>query len=348
MSMRAPSSTLNSNIRNLGIASSHGNSPVFSGSIGPDRERMALVRDRDSEFGSSGSLVRKYFFISISVANTARLISIIIMLILTQPHRDLIQCSGECLKILFICRVIPTSLYLTMFSLLTVFLAQLHHTVSGLPFFRVRFLWFFGNLLLYMLLLIFLALMPSFIFWLFFWCSFIILCCICLYSMSIYNHLQAPMLISSPSSTKIISRFVPVVGICSIALLIGSVYYFCMATRLVADIYSYPLSSIIFDLIAFGSMEIIPSLVIVFFLAYRKEVVKSSPSESNQISYMSTGIAGHHSQQTHAASSSSSTSTGRKPPLAQSHIFSNTVSNSYKPIRDEVGGGMSSLHSENI
>jgi hypothetical protein len=163
-----------------------------------------------------------------------------------------------------------------------------------------------------------------------------------MYSLRIYNHLQAPMLLSAPSSAKIINRFVPVVGVCSVALLISSVYYLCMATQLVfwgvANGYPYPTSSAVFDLIAFGSMEIIPSLALVFFLAHRKEGVSS---EAKQLSYMSTVSAGpgSHSSQIGIGGT-------RKPPLSQSHFSNPVSSSSYKPLGDE--GVPSASNSENI
>jgi len=130
-----------------------------------------------------------------------------------------------------------------MYSLLTVFLAQLHHTVSGLSFSRVRILWFFGNVLLYVLTLIFIVLsLPRFVFMVFFACSLLIVSCIGLYSYSIYKQLQGPHLMKAADKVdRVVSRFLPLVGICAAALLVSSIYYMCMALQIVTwyELYNY-------------------------------------------------------------------------------------------------------------
>ena len=82
-------------------------------------------------------------------------------------------------------------------------------------------------------MLIFLVLFyPRVIYMVFFSASLFVLCCVGLYSYSIYKQLQAPVLVKV--SQKVLDRFVPLVAVCGIALLISSMYFLCMATQLVA------------------------------------------------------------------------------------------------------------------
>lgn len=58
-------------------------------------------------------------------------------------------------------RVLPTLLYYTMYTLLTVYLAQLVYTVNGMPFFHVRNVWFFANFFLYLVVVTAVAFLPA-------------------------------------------------------------------------------------------------------------------------------------------------------------------------------------------
>lgn len=58
-------------------------------------------------------------------------------------------------------RVLPTLLYYTMYTLLTVYLVQLVYTINGMPFFHVRNIWFFANFSLYLVVVTAVAFLPA-------------------------------------------------------------------------------------------------------------------------------------------------------------------------------------------
>jgi len=101
---------------------------------------------------SHGLQVRRWFMGAVGSASGARAIGGVLE-ILYDYICDLLQ-TAPSPGFLTSLRVIPSLLYFTMYSLLTVYLAQLCYTVNGLPFFHVRNMWFFCNFSLYLLVLI--------------------------------------------------------------------------------------------------------------------------------------------------------------------------------------------------
>ena len=101
---------------------------------------------------SHGLQVRRWFMAAVGAANGARAIGVLLELLYTYIC-ELLMVSPS-LAVLTSFRLIPSLPYFTMYSLLTVYMAQLCYTVNGLPFFHVRNLWFFSNFSLYLVVII--------------------------------------------------------------------------------------------------------------------------------------------------------------------------------------------------
>ena len=101
---------------------------------------------------SHGLQVRRWFMASVGSASGARSVSILLEMLYSYICGMVF--SAPSTAVLVSSRLVPSLLYFTMYSLLTVYLAQLCYTVNGLPFFHVRNFWFFCNFSLYLLVVI--------------------------------------------------------------------------------------------------------------------------------------------------------------------------------------------------
>jgi hypothetical protein len=100
---------------------------------------------------SHGQQIRRWFMYSIAAANGMRSITTLVDILYVHVYSLFGAAPGLTSQLSF--TALPSLLTFTMFSLLTVYFAQLCYTVMGMPFFHVRNCWFAGNLLLYLLVL---------------------------------------------------------------------------------------------------------------------------------------------------------------------------------------------------
>jgi len=101
---------------------------------------------------SHGQQIRRWFMYSIAAANGMRFLTTLVDILYVHIYNLFGAAPGLNSQLAF--TALPSLLTFTMFSLLTVYFAQLCYTVMGMPFFHVRNSWFAGNLLLYILVLI--------------------------------------------------------------------------------------------------------------------------------------------------------------------------------------------------
>ena len=101
---------------------------------------------------SHGQQIRRWFMYSIAAANGMRSLTTLVDILYVHIYNLFGAAPGLNSQLAF--TALPSLLTFTMFSLLTVYFAQLCYTVMGMPFFHVRNSWFAGNLLLYILVLI--------------------------------------------------------------------------------------------------------------------------------------------------------------------------------------------------
>lgn len=152
---------------------------------------------------SHGLQIRRWFMAAIGTSSGVRSLCTILEAFYIYACAIFVTVPTVSLELSF--RVIPSLLYFTMYSLLTVYLAQLCYTVNGLPFFHVRNVWFFSNFSLYLLVLVSIVFMesPTYVY-----CEFCIahllnLCAFSWYGISVFKFI--PTLASSTSSARLLA-----------------------------------------------------------------------------------------------------------------------------------------------
>jgi len=101
---------------------------------------------------SHGQQIRRWFMYAIAAANGMRSLTTLVDLLYVHIYSLFNSAPGKVSQLSFL--ALPSLLVFTMYTLLTVYFAQLCYTVMGLPFFHVRNSWFLANVLLYFLVLI--------------------------------------------------------------------------------------------------------------------------------------------------------------------------------------------------
>jgi len=229
---------------------------------------------RDSET-STGTSARKNFLISVSIASFARVTSIVSLVISNyyQLGNTINETDPYSSKLIQLSRFLPTCMYITMYTMVTLYFAQMNYMVSvnTVPFFQLRGFLILGNAIMYFLVLFLTLVFPlePFIYLVLFLSFTSLLVSISFYGFSLYKLL--------PGSTaqqiavkKIRSRFLPLMSICIMGLFFGTVYYVIMS---ISCTYISPTidRQRIYDLMIFSLTEVLPSFLIVLLISKKND-----------------------------------------------------------------------------
>jgi hypothetical protein len=179
--------------------------------------------------------------------------------------------------VLVILEVCPSLLYFTMYSLLTVYFAQLSYTVKGLPFFHVRNSWFITNLLLYVIVVLNFVLESSakYVYLSIFTAYVLNSVVVVWFSVSVFNYFPSA---ASGNITRVTKRLFPLVVMCFTGLVFNDLNYFICFMR-AAHVYTYSAHDLYLPILSKPSMleiltlvmaETIPSVVFLFLVSKRQ------------------------------------------------------------------------------
>jgi hypothetical protein len=229
---------------------------------------------RDAET-SSGTSARKNFLISVSIASFARVTSIVSLVIsnyyqLGNTKKVIDPYSS---KLIQLSRFLPTCMYITMYTMITLYFAQMCYMVSvnSVPFFQLRGFLMLGNAVIYFSVLFLTLVIPlePFIYWVLFLSFISLLVSISFYGFSLYKLLPGSTA-QQMAVKKITSRFLPLMAICITGLFFGTVYYVIMSINC-----TYVSPTIdrqrIFDLLIFSLTEVLPSFLIVLLISKKND-----------------------------------------------------------------------------
>ena len=120
--------------------------------LGTQEVRHIRSSSRAIEGGlSHGQQVRRWFVGSIALANGSRGVCLVLESLYVHLYSALNVKPSPLSQFSFL--VLPSLLFFTMYTLLTVYLAQLCYAVKGQPFFGVRNTWLLANTTLYLAVL---------------------------------------------------------------------------------------------------------------------------------------------------------------------------------------------------
>jgi len=199
-------------------------------------------------------------------------------------------------------QVLPSLFYFTMYSLLTVYFAQLCYTVNGLPFFHVRNLWFLTNVCLYALMIVCLIfkLGSTYVFGMLFFSYCANLIVMAWFGVSIFKffpssaasptsvlhpplHQQQPyqhsplMNASNSNSQRIVTVLLPLIITCCSGLSIGVINFLVLALQVLpSSISSTPPTSsqVLLEIFLLSLAEVLPSLGFLY-LVYKRDTSTS-------------------------------------------------------------------------
>lgn len=240
-------------------------------SISSDRPSLyAPLSSRNVDTTSSGLLVRKVFFTLLAVANGFRFIGILFEMFNYLVYTTMEYHYGYMLLVI-LTRLVPTMIFFTVYSLISVFLAQLYYTFTGLPFFHVRNLWLLGNCIVY--ITIFVCLLFPFytvVYWL--------LCgsyTFCVLFVSWYSGGISKIVDEAGTSSpihltkKIATRFHHMITTITCSMSISAVYYLLLAIGLVKWVPRFNETQFIFDAVLISCTDVIPSFLLIYIIGKR-------------------------------------------------------------------------------
>lgn len=188
---------------------------------------------------SNGLRIRKWFLLGISLANTLRFISslaefIIFSIKVVKDNADVESISfysttnANIPYAVFIARMLPSISFCGNFSLVSLYLAYLHHTLRGADFSPVRIGWILTNAILFVAALQYVIVFPFLLAenCVIFTAEIILVAVIARYSYSVANFLATNSTMGI--SKRMIDRFNIFVLMTLVALLFGVVLHLCI------------------------------------------------------------------------------------------------------------------------
>lgn len=251
--------------------------------------------NRDAE--TTGTTVRKSFLLVISLASFSRVASVVE---LAFYYYKLVHVStdkpyeADYSRTMEMARFLPTCLYISVYTMVTVYFAQMCYTVSvsNLSFSLLRGVFILGNVLCYGLVIFFVAVVPvEIIVYLIFLASYAVI----LFSTLFYGYSLAKLLPGwtahhQLTARRVMARFVPLMSICTMGLIFGNIYYLCLVLGFLP---TYPASSALLarrqfiqNFFAFAITEVLPSLFIILLISKKSS---ASNSGSNGEGHASPG-----------------------------------------------------------
>ena len=216
---------------------------------------------------SHGLQIRRWFMATIALANGARLVCSL----LSEVYAYSCGLWNAFMKeiVLVVLRCVPSLLYFTMYSLLTVYFAQLSYTVKGLPFFHVRNSWFITNLLLYAIVLLNFVLVSSaeYVYLSIFVACALNLIVVVWFSASVFSYFPNQ---AGGNTQRIFKRLLPLVIVCVIGLIFTALNYALLflhsSPSTSAGMMVFSLAEVLLLIMA----ETVPSLAFLYLVSKRQ------------------------------------------------------------------------------
>ena len=225
---------------------------------------------------SHGLQIRRWFMATIALANGARLVCSLLAEIYAYTCGLMQENMKE--MVFVVLRVCPSLLYFTMYSLLTVYFAQLSYTVKGLPFFHVRNSWFITNLLLYAIVLLNFVLVSSaeYIYLSIFVAYALNLIVVVWFSASVFSYFPNT---ASGNIQRIFKRLLPLVVVCVTGLAFTGLNYILLYLRAAPSTNTTGTGAMEFSLVEVALLimaEIAPSSAFLYLVSKRQVVGEES------------------------------------------------------------------------
>jgi hypothetical protein len=214
---------------------------------------------------SHGLQIRRWFMATIALANGAR----VVCSLLNEIYAYSCEVMNVSMKdmVLVTLEVCPSLLYFTMYSLLTVYFAQLSYTVKGLPFFHVRNSWFITNLLLYAIVLLNFVLESSaeYVYLSVFTAYILNLIVVVWFSFSVFSYFPSN---TSGNLHRITKRLLPLIVVCFTGLAFNGLNYFICFLRSASNDSVLSTPSVL-EVLTLVMAETVPSIAFLFLVSKR-------------------------------------------------------------------------------
>lgn len=236
--------------------------------------------NRDAE--TTGTAVRKSFLIAISTASFARVIAVTALAVYYYNQVTVTTDASKQSPLIEMLRYMPSCIYVTVYTMVTVYFAQMCYTVSvnSVSYSQLRSMFFVGNVLTYGTVIFFIAVRPVnyAVYWVFLVSYSVTFLSTLFYGYSLFKLLPGSTAHHQRTARKVMARFVPLLIICLTGLLFGTVHFFYLVIS-VQPITSTISQQFEFDFIAFTLSEILPSLLVILLLAKKSSTGSTAPSE---------------------------------------------------------------------
>lgn len=251
----------------------------------------ASSSNRDAE--TTGTAVRKSFLIAICTASFARVVSVVALAIYYNNEVTKATDAMKQTPLIEMLRFVPSCIYVTVYTMVTVYFAQMCYTVSvnSVSYSQLRSMFFVGNVLTYATVIFFIAVHPIdyAVYWVFLVSYSVTFVSTLFYGYSLLKLLPGSTAHHQRTARRVMARFVPLLIICLTGLLFGTARYFCLVVSLLPS-YLAVSRQFEFDFIAFTLSEILPSLLVILLLAKKSNSGTAATGEGTALVPDSNGI----------------------------------------------------------
>mmetsp|Transcript_22767 Transcript_22767/g.44719 ORF Transcript_22767/g.44719 Transcript_22767/m.44719 type:complete len:385 (-) Transcript_22767:796-1950(-) len=246
------------------------------------RNRRQLSREPDLTNASPGWEMRKWFHLLLAVALFCRSMSIIVELAMGLPRLD--ECQHLACWAISMIHGVPDMLFMSMYSLLTMFWAQLYYAAWGISYASLRPGFVVANVLLYTIYvaIALISLIEARYRLLHFYMdcllggAYLISSVVMIYyGYRVFSQLRSKVLSLGgqefPGRKMILRRVIILCIVCGSTLLLHAVY--CVAALTVFDDrFGYPskIGTHAFDALSYSIFELIPALVVLMLTVKRR------------------------------------------------------------------------------
>eukprot|EP00516_Mucochytrium_quahogii_P013038 CAMPEP_0203794522 /NCGR_PEP_ID=MMETSP0100_2-20121128/6566_1 /ASSEMBLY_ACC=CAM_ASM_000210 /TAXON_ID=96639 /ORGANISM=" , Strain NY0313808BC1" /LENGTH=338 /DNA_ID=CAMNT_0050698619 /DNA_START=238 /DNA_END=1254 /DNA_ORIENTATION=+ len=242
----------------------------------------------DLASSSAGWEMRKWFHVMLGASNFLRFCSIIVELSL--PGDSITDCDNVNSWVIGMSHGVPDLLFLTTYSLLILFWSQLYYATWGISYASLRPGFVIANNLLYLVFVVIAAAslgkgnycqLRNNLFNLLAACYICATIAMLYYGIKVISQLRPKSSVSQtfPARKMILVRVVVLCSLCSIVLLLRSVYCVIAIVRLQRSM-GYPdkMTEYTFDALTFSGFELLPSFIILLVTVKRNNPGSGPPT----------------------------------------------------------------------
>ena len=250
---------------------------------------------RDAE--TTGTSVRKFFLIAITTASFARVISVVVLAVYYYNEANMGAENAVYPRAIELLRFLPTCVYVSVYTMITVYFAQMCYTVSvnSVSFSQLRSMFFVGNVLTYCFVIFFVTTYPmeSIVKWVFLISYAVNFIFTLFYGYSLFNLLPGSTAHHQRTARRVMARFLPLLFICLSGLFFGTVYYTSQVLGLLpTDAGASKQFEV--DFLAFTFSEVLPSLLIILLLSKKSTNAPAVAGENTGLVVESSGDLMHN------------------------------------------------------